>query len=887
MILEEINETNFVEKLEQGQKDLQVKFDTWDRIGKLKNSMTLDKFNKMVRYPLRDPTIWAYATLKDKQGNRLKVHPFQDKIMNDKNRFVHVHAANQIGKTWAAVVVKGLHHAIHVNNASVMIISAKEDQAIGILDEMKWMAKRARIDYDELVGDVSNRAELHLYFGKDNISVVRTFPPTTAILSFPSTLTEMDEDNFWEKIGKLHPIEFYDQCVEPRSNATKNWKHPFLTMGQIVGITNPNGKQGLGFRCLNDERYHNYIYCWLANPNNTLEEYLFHKKRLPSYRFASIYAATYEDVEGGFITAEQYEAFASYKHRFIIPPKCNLFLGLDVASEDPKGKNTDWHVMYGLTQVQRSEKDAEDRLPRLKVVYMNEWKPGTPIKEVYEEIRRLKDSGINISKLAYDKVGVGDKIQNDLIDRGILSRHNLEVLTYSLPNKSEVYINFQTMFEQGLIEGMDIPKLKDQIFGLKVEQPLGSVHLKIHHATEGIKDDHCFVAGTKVLTSRGNIDIEKITTNDYVITPFGKRRILATGNREVNKIVKLTFNNGITIYTTPDHKFYTNKRFIKSDALTNSCWLETDNIINRIKWKLKNIFIIKDRNMGFVEYITKTQQEKEKNFTEKFGRIIMERFQKAGLSITKRGIPIIMILQISNLCLQENIHHSITIQKNKKKKRNKILLNSQDLKLLNGINLKKEESGINDNIKQLWQMLRNISINVYSVIKSINQHESKKLSIVMSIAEKNIIEEQIYKKETVFVAPKKLKFLDILKSNIVRLDVLHAKEKKINVYNISVEQDKVYYANGFLTRNCDALANACFAAKRLIGVTPSFTALKEASKTTEEQSKSNKMYLLICPECESENYNDNNGYYNGLNPKGESLAKISCPMHQKTIETTI
>jgi len=510
MIVDEINQTNFVEKLEQSQKELQIKFDTWNRLGKLRHSMKQEEFDKKAAWLCRDPSIWAYATLKDKQDNRLKVYPFQDKMMNDKNRFVHGHAGNQMGKTWSLADIKGLHHAIHVDNASVMVISSKEDQAIGILDEMKWLLKRTKIDFDPIVGEVSNRTELHLYPSKKSnaVSVIRTFPPTTAILSFLSTLTIMDEDNFWEKIGKLAPTEFYDQCVEPRSNATKNWKHPFLTMGQIVGITNPLGKQGLGWRCLNDPRYNNYKYCWLANPNNTLEEYLFHKGRLPSYRFASIYAAEYEDVEGGFITAEQYEAFSSYKHRFIIPPGCNLFLGLDVASEDPKGKNTDWHVMYGITQVPRSEKDAEDRLPRLKVVYMNEWKPGTSVKEVYEEIRRIKNSGINIPKLAYDKVGVGDKIQNDLIDRGILSKHNLEVLTYSLPNKSDVYINFQTMFEQGLIEGMDIPKLKDQIFGLKVEQPLGSVHLKIHHATEGIKDDHpdalanaCFAAKRLINTT--------------------------------------------------------------------------------------------------------------------------------------------------------------------------------------------------------------------------------------------------------------------------------------------------------------------------------------------------------------------------------------------------
>ncbi len=504
MILDQVNESNYVEKRKESQKELDAKFNKWDSLGRLRHAHSKADFNKVAGELWRDPTIWAYANLKDDEGNPLRLYPFQDKLINDKSRFVHVHAANQIGKTWAAAVVKGLHHLLYTDNASVMVISSKEDQSIKILDEMKWMLRRGRADYSSFLGDVDNRTEMQVELRKGIVSTVRTFPPTTAILGYPATLVIMDEDNFWEKIGKLEPTEFYDQCIEPRTNATKDRTHPFLTMGQIIGISNPNGKQGLGFRCLNDERFVNYIYNWLAKPTNKYEDYLAHKKRLPSYRFASIYAATYEDVEGGFITKDQYDNFASYGHRMIIPPQSTVYLGGDFASEDPKGKNRDWNVIYGIVQVKRIEKDSQDRLPRLKVVYMKEWPPGTPSRKIYEEIRRLTKLGITIAKFAYDKVGIGDKVANDLIDRGILSRYNIEVLTYSLPNKSDVYINFQTMFEQGLIEGCDIPelnKLRDQIFGLKVEQPLGSVHLKIHHATEGIKDDHpdalanaCFAA---------------------------------------------------------------------------------------------------------------------------------------------------------------------------------------------------------------------------------------------------------------------------------------------------------------------------------------------------------------------------------------------------------
>ncbi len=835
MIIDEINETNFEEKLTEGEKELQIKFDSWDRLGKNKDRMNKAEFKARVAYLWRDPTIWAYAVLRDKQDNPLRVHPFQDIIMNDKGRFVHVHAANQIGKTWSLAIIKGLHHLFHVNNASVMIISSKEDQAIGILDEMKWMLKRAKVNYEGFKGDVDNRTEMQVIISKTNVAVARTFPPTTAILSFPATLTIMDENNFWEKIGELVPIEYYDQCIEPRSNATKNWKHPFLTMGQIVGISNPNGQQGLGWRCLNDERFNNYIYNWLANPNNSLEEYLYHKKRLPSYRFASIYAATYEDVQGGFITTDQYNQFASFNHKLIIDRTKSVFLGGDVASTEAKGKNTDWNVLYGVQAIDRYEKDAEERLPRLKLVYMKEWPPGTQTTELYKEIKRLLDSGISIPKFAYDKVGVGDKISNDLIDRGILSRHNIEVLTYSLPNKSDVFINFQTLFEQGLIEGCDIPKLKEQLFGLKVEQPLGSVHLKIHHKTEGIKDDHCFIAGTKVLTNKGQVPIEKLKVGDKVMTRQGYKKIIGIGNRLEKVITKF----GIT--ATPNHPFITKdgiKRFKYVNALdTLYIWNE-----KQLSIKEGNITDILNQEVGICEYIFGHILKANMHllhYIDRFGKIISERFQKAIKSTTKMEIPLITLLTILNVFLLKNIQQNIGL-KRKQKNQERILLNSQDLKLLNGIVLKKEENGIKNNILKLFQKLKNINIHVSTAIKNIGLQGKRRQTIAANTVDTSIGMER--------------------------------------VFNIHVKTTNEFFANNILVHNCDALANACYAAKRLLSITPSFTPLKTEPKPFEKTS--DKRYTLICSECEKVNYNENNGYYEGYNPKGENFTKIPCPIHK-------
>lgn len=484
MLIHQINEKNYLEEREKGKAELDAKFLAYDKLKQVAETVPL---TRQLAKQFRDPTVWAYATLFDKQGNALKLTPYQDKFINDNHRFVHITASNQIGKTFA-MCIKALHHAMHVPNASVLIISKSEQQAVMILDEIKWLMRRARLNYSEHIGDIENRTELHLKGHDQSVSVIRCFPPTTSVLGFPATLIVCDEIAFWEKAGELSPTEYYDQVLEPRTNMTKSWTHEFLTLGQIVFISNPNGKKGIAWRSYSeDERFHCYMYCWLAYPANTLEEYQKAKKRLPAYRFASIYAAEYMSAEGGFIKFEQYQAFANYNVPMIIPPGSTIYLGGDFSGEDVRSKSRDLNVLYGVVQV---ENKNSPMFPRIRLVYRKEWQSGTKKSIIYEEIRRLAGlPEVTIGKFAYDKVGVGDKVKNDLIDQGILSEYQIESLTYSLPNKSDVFINLQSIFELGMIEGVDIPKLREQIMGLEVKQPEGSTHLKIHHRTEGLHDD--------------------------------------------------------------------------------------------------------------------------------------------------------------------------------------------------------------------------------------------------------------------------------------------------------------------------------------------------------------------------------------------------------------
>ena len=500
-VILEINEDNYLQKREEGSIELERKFSGFDELKNLK--IPIEESNLRLSILFRDPSIWAYAFLKDKENKRLRVYPWQDAILNDKHRFLHITAANQIGKTWTACI-KALHHALHVNNASVMIISKTEDQAKAVLDEIKWMMRRSNLDFKDMTDEVENRFEIHFKSpdGK-GVSVIRVFPPTKRILGYPATLVIMDETGFWEKQEDLDSIKFYYQCIEPRTNTTRNWNHPFLIMGQIMSITNPNGQQGLAWHLFDiEKRFGKYIINFLAKPENTKEHYEEARINNPTDVFESAYAAVYSSLTGGFITAQQLERFESHNIPLIVPPNSILYLGGDFAGEDVKSRGRDYTVLYGVIL---EENLILPKLPIVKVVYMKEFKPKTKKTIIYKEITLLKNnlSKINtsIAKFAYDKAGVGDSVKNDLIDRAIFLPNQIESLTYSLENKSEVYYNMLHLFEHDLIHGSRILELRRQIMGLKVDKPENSPHIKVHHKTEGIHDDHpdalanaCYIA---------------------------------------------------------------------------------------------------------------------------------------------------------------------------------------------------------------------------------------------------------------------------------------------------------------------------------------------------------------------------------------------------------
>lgn len=68
--------------------------------------------------------------------------------------------------------------------------------------------------------------------------------------------------------------------------------------------------------------------------------------------------------------------------------------------------------------------------------------------------------------------------------------------------------------------------------------------------------DLCFVAGTKVSTPDGDVCIEDIRVGDYVITPYGNRKVSAASCTGKASVTEYTMDDGRVLIATPDHPVF-------------------------------------------------------------------------------------------------------------------------------------------------------------------------------------------------------------------------------------------------------------------------------------------------------------------------------------------
>ena len=93
-------------------------------------------------------------------------------------------------------------------------------------------------------------------------------------------------------------------------------------------------------------------------------------------------------------------------------------------------------------------------------------------------------------------------------------------------------------------------------------------HCELVHINITNKCDlNCFIAGTKILTSNGEMNIEDVNKNDIVYSYNEKNRIRVENQvknlfkrKHDGEIIKITLDNGNEISVTPEHEIHTRNR---------------------------------------------------------------------------------------------------------------------------------------------------------------------------------------------------------------------------------------------------------------------------------------------------------------------------------------
>ena len=297
----------------------------------------------------------------------------------------------------------------------------------------------------------------------------------------------------------------------------------------------------------------------------------------------------------------------------------------------------------------------------------------------------------------------------------------------------------------------------------------------------GKHDDQCLVSGTLIKMADGrDLPIETVKEGDIVATPCGPKRVLASKKTNAAaQVYKVLFSNGQHLISTGGHPIYVHKKgFVPVDALgimdRVEPFKEHDLCVEVGRLKLHHQLSIMGIVTGFMKgvHIMRHHHHGLAIYIDMFGKILTVQFQKIVTYTTLMKTQQIITQTILNVLRRPNTEESIQCLVPAWNGSGHIWLEYGHWPML-GIKPKQD-------------------VNRCGGPQSLVGLIGRRLKKSVNVVNKNL--KQLLKQE-----------VDAVPEPVVSVSGLVVLTERMAVHNLTVEDAHVYYANGILTHNCDAL----------------------------------------------------------------------------------
>lgn len=318
----------------------------------------------------------------------------------------------------------------------------------------------------------------------------------------------------------------------------------------------------------------------------------------------------------------------------------------------------------------------------------------------------------------------------------------------------------------------------------------------------------CFVGETLVITNTGEIPIKDITIGDVVKTKNGYNKVVDCWS-SYSEVYEFTFSDGSKIECTKDHRFFVH----------NMGYLPIFSIFeNKLNiWKELSYTtgaIIESTSNKNITTLANTKGNIQDVCTGKCGTILMGKYQMVTNYTIKTGMRLITRLKILNWLKGLNTQ-VCTPAKDSKKTPNIIKGLWKEGKKLQrfGISQKKGLSGIGKMPYHLGLGIKNTAKEIVSFVKrnilqGINGQDFA-LITAGQLGEENsppILLQSNAKSVQWSLKAGNTKVENFVVKSAPQHQILTVKRAKLiglkKVYDITVENEPNFYANGFLVHNC-------------------------------------------------------------------------------------